>query len=430
MFEREIPYRLIKANFTGFPRMMRVRQLFKNASVSDIEKEVRGRIQNLPLPDITGKKIAISAGSRGVPNFKETLRATGQELKARGAKPFVVPAMGSHGQGTAEGQAEMLAVYGMTEETLDMPIVSSMDTVLLGISESGANVYCDRTAYEADWIVVCGRVKLHTDFRAPIESGLCKMMVVGLGNHEGAVSFHKTGNGDMGSRLQNAAKLFLAKTRVLFAVAMIDNAYHKTKQIEVMLPGDILQREPELLKEATQSMPRLFISEIDTLVVDWFGKEISGAGMDPNVTGRFLFAPHLRNPGYPHVKKIAVLRLTEASHGNAAGLGIVDYVSRKFAQALDLGATYTNSLTSALGLGKIPMVMNNDLDTIYAAASGCGKTRVEDVRIVRIKNTLELSHILISENLRQEVEGRVDMKIEDTPKPFPFDAGGNLADIA
>lgn len=429
MFEKETPYRLIKANFTGFPRMTRVRQLFEDVFVSDVEEEVRARIRGLPLPDLTGKKIAITAGSRGIPNVREAIRATGQELKARGANPFVVPAMGSHGHGTAEGQAEVLAAYGMTEKTLKMPIVSSMDTVRLGTSENGTAVFCDRTAHEADGIVVCGRVKPHTDFRAPIESGLCKMMVVGLGNHEGAVSFHKTGTGDMGSRLQNAAKLFLAETKVLFAVSLIDNAYHKTKKIEALMPRDILSREPDLLAEAARSMPRLLLREIDTLVVDWFGKEISGAGMDPNVTGRFLFAPHLRDPNYPHVKKIAALRLTEASHGNAAGLGIADYISRKFARALDLGVTYTNSLTSPLGLGKIPMVMNNDLDAIYAAASSCGKAEIGDVRIVRIRNTLELEHILVSENVLPEVAGRTDMEAVGAPEPFPFGRSGDLSDL-
>ena len=430
MFEKEIPYQLIKTNFTGFPRMVRVKQLFEDIFVEDVEGETRAQVQKLPLPDLAGKKIAITAGSRGIPNFKETIYAVGCELKARGANPFVVPAMGSHGCGMAEGQVEVLATYGMTEDSLEMPLVSSMDTVLLGTSENGANVYCDKTAYEADGIVVCGRVKPHTDFRAPIESGLCKMMVVGLGNHKGAVSFHKTGEGDLGTRLQNAAKLFLAKTKILFAVGLIDNAYHKTKKIEALMPGDILSREPELLAEAAQSMSRLLLREIDTLVVDWFGKEISGAGMDPNVTGRFLFAPHLHDPNYPHAKKIAVLRLTEASHGNAAGLGIVDYVSRKFAQELDLGVTYTNSLTSTLSLAKIPMVMNNDFDTVYAAASACGKAEIKDVRIVRIENTLELEHILVSENFLPEIAKRVDMQVEGEPEEFPFDDDNNLNGLA
>ncbi len=428
MFEKEIPYQLIKANFTGFPRMVRVKQRFQDTCIADIEKEVFAQIQKLPLPDdLASKRIAITAGSRGIPNFRETITAIGRALKKRGAIPFVVPAMGSHGCGTAEGQTEVLATYGMTEETLEMPIVSSMETVLLGISESGAKVYCDKTAYEADGIVVCGRVKPHTDFRAPIESGLCKMMVVGLGNHQGAVSFHKTGEGDMGTRLQNAARLFLSKTKVLFAMALIDNAYHKTKRLEAVMPENILVREPELLIEAAQSMSRLLLHDIDTLVVDCFGKEISGAGMDPNITGRFLFAPHLRDPNYPHVKKIAVLRLTEASHGNAAGLGIIDYVSRKFAQALDLGVTYTNSLSSTLSLGKIPMVMNNDVDTIYAAASACGKGEIKDVRIVRIENTLELEHILVSENLLPEITERTDMELMGEPEEIAFDGQATWA---
>lgn len=429
MFEKEIPYQLIKDNFSGFPRMIRVQQLFESGHIEDIQKEVHEQILKLPLPNLAGKKIAITAGSRGIPNFKETIHAIGRELRARGAFPFVVPAMGSHGYGNAEGQSEVLATYGMTEETLAMPIISSMDTILLGTSESGAEIYCDKAAYNADGIVICGRVKPHTDFRAPIESGLCKMMVVGLGNHKGAVSFHKTGEGDMGTRLQNAAKLFLAQGKVLFAMALIDNAHHKTLKLEAVMPGKILSREPELLVEATRAMPKILLRDIDTLIVDWFGKEISGAGMDPNVTGRFLFAPHLSDPNYPHVKKIAALRLTEASRGNAAGLGIVDYISREFAKDIDLGVTYTNSLSSTLSLGKIPMVMNSDLDTIYAATSTCGKREIKDVKIIRIRNTLELDQLLVSENFLPEITQREDMKIIGDPEDISFDTYGNLSDL-
>jgi len=429
IFEKEIPYQLIKANFTGFPRMVRVKQTFPDFFVADIENEVRAQIQKLPLPHLNGKKIAITAGSRGIPNFKETIIAIGHELRARGAHPFVVTAMGSHGNASAEGQREVLVSYGMTEKTLGMPVVASMETVAIGTSESDSVVYCDKAAFEADWIVICGRVKPHTDFRGPIESGLCKMMVVGLGNHKGALSFHKSGKGDMGTRLRSAARFFLAHVNVLFSVALIDNAHHKTARVEAVSPENILSREPELLKEAARLMPSIFLREIDTLIVDWYGKEISGAGMDPNVTGRPLYAPHLRDPNYPHVNKIAALRLTEASHGNAAGISLVDYISRKLAQSLDLGATYTNSLTSTLGLGKIPMVMNHDLDTIYAAAAACARPDITDVRIVRIKNTLELENILVSENCLSEISGRCDVEIDGEPEKFSFNADNNLVDL-
>ena len=339
--------------------------------------------------------------------------------------------MGSHGGGTAEGQIEVLASLGMTDESLEMPIAAAMDTVVLGRSPEGVEVNCDVNAYGADYIVVCGRVKPHTDFRGPVESGLCKMMVVGLGKHRGAVSFHKTGGiFGMSERLQSSAKIFLEKTRVLFAMALIDNAYHQTKRLEAVMPEDVLAREPELLKEAAAAMPKIAFEDIDTLVVDQYGKEISGAGMDPNITGRFLFAPEKHMEGYPHTKKIAILRMTEMSHGNAAGLGIADFVCRKFAQELDLGATYTNSLSSPLCMAKIPMVMNNDLDTIYAAASACGKTEIKDVRIVRIHNTLELDHIWVSENYLPEVEKNPALEIVTGPAEMEFGADGNLIDLA
>ena len=429
-FDKEIGYKLIKTNFTGFPRMIKVEQKFPRDHIADIDLAVRDEMAKLPLPDLKGKRIAVTAGSRGIPNFMECCRAIGRELRARGAEPFVVPAMGSHGGGTAAGQIEVLAALGMTEETLEMPIVAAMDTVVLGRSPEGVEVNCDANAYGADHIVVCGRVKPHTDFRGPIESGLCKMMIVGLGKHRGAVSFHKTGGiFGMSERLQSSAKIFLEKTGVLFAMALIDNAYHQTKRIEAVMPCDILTREAELLKESAAAMPKIAFEDIDTLVVDQYGKEISGAGMDPNITGRFLFAPEMRAAGYPHPKKIAVLRLTEMSHGNAAGLGIADFVCRRFAEELDLAATYTNSLSSPLCMAKIPMVMNNDLDTIYAAASACGKTEMKDVRIVRIHNTLELDHIWVSESYLPEIEANPNLTIIDGPAEMTFGADGNLADL-
>lgn len=429
-FDKEISYKLIKTNFTGFPRMIKLEQKFPDAHIDDIDLAVREEIEKLPLPNLEGKRIAITAGSRGIPNFMECCRAIGRELRARGADTFVVPAMGSHGGGTAEGQIGVLAALNMTEKTLEMPIVATMDTVVLGRSPEGVEVNCDANAYSADYIVVCGRVKPHTDFRGPIESGLCKMMIVGLGKHRGAVSFHKTGGiFGMSERLQSSAKIFLEKTNVLFAMAMIDNAYHQTKRVEAVMPQDVLTRETELLKEAAAAMPKIAFTDIDTLVVDQYGKEISGAGMDPNITGRFLFAPEMKAEGYPHPKKIAALRLTEMSHGNAAGLGIADFICRRFAEELDLAATYTNSLSSPLCMAKIPMVMNNDLDTIYAAASACGKTDIKDVRIVRIHNTLELEHIWVSENYMREIEANPSLKIISGPAEMEFGANYNLTDL-
>lgn len=427
--EEDIPYQLLKPNFKGFPAMAKIEQIFPAEYICDVEKAIHNEISHLSLQNIQGARIAITAGSRGIPNFAEIVRAIGKELRILGAIPFIVPAMGSHGNGDPIDQVAVLESYGITELNMDMQILSSMETVNLGLSDSGSEVFCDKIAYEADGIVVCGRVKPHTDFRGPIESGLCKMMTVGLGNHFGAISFHKTGSGDMSLRLQNAAKLFLAKTKVLFGVALIDNAYHQTKHIEVVVPENFLKREPELLIEAAKCMPKILIKDIDVLLVDWYGKEISGAGMDPNVTGRFLFAPHLTYPNHPNVKKIAVMRLTEASHGNAAGLGIADYISKKFAQKLDLGITYTNSLSSTLSLGKIPMIMNNDLDTIYAASSACGKADIKDIKIVRIKNTIELEHMWVSENYLGELISRKDIRIAEDPLPFAFDNSNNLLDL-
>ncbi|MDR1579247.1 MAG: nickel-dependent lactate racemase [Synergistaceae bacterium] len=429
-FQDVIPYRLAKPDFAGFPKMTRVRQNFTDVFIDDIEERVHEEITRLALPELTGKKIAITAGSRGIPNITRILKAVGGELKALGAAPFVVPAMGGHGNATAQGQLSLLREYGITEETVDMPLRSSMDTVLLGNSENGAAVYCDRNAYEADWIVVCGRVKPHTDFRWEIESGMCKMMVVGLGKYDGATAFHKTGTGEMGERLVNAARVFITKAKVLCGMAVIDNPYHKTHSIEAVKPENIIAREPELLREATKAMSKILLEEADVLVVDYFGKEISGSGMDPNVTGRFFHSPDVFYPNYPRIKKISVLRITRASHGNAAGIGVADFISRKAAQSIDLASVYTNCLTSRYSIGgKLPMVMNNDFDAIYAAASSSGAHSVKDARIIRIKNTLALDNIWVSENMSSEVKGNGALEIEGEPSEILFDSGNDISGL-
>jgi hypothetical protein len=234
----------------------------------------------------------------------------------------------------------------------------------------------------------------------------------------------------MGERLVNAARVFIAKANVLFGLAIIDNPYHKTRNIEAVKPEKFIEREPELLQEATRAMPKILLEEVDVLVVDYFGKEISGCGMDPNITGRFLYSPDVFYPNYPQVKKISVLRITKASHGNAAGIGVADFISRKAAQSIDLASVYTNCLTSRYSIGgKLPMVMNNDFDAIYAAASSSGVSNVKDVRIVRIKNTLELDSIWVSENMSSEVKNSGALEIEETPSEILFDSDNNISDL-
>lgn len=425
-----IPYHLAKSGEVKFPRMAEVEQSFPDIHVDDIRGAVRDALASVSMPDIKGKSIALTAGSRGIPNIAEIIGAVGEELYERGARPFVIPAMGSHGNATAEGQVELLASLGVTEEAVGMPIRASMETVELGITENGVRVFCDRIAYDADYIVPCGRVKAHTDFRGKVESGLCKMITVGLGKYDGATAFHKTGTGEMGERLFNAARLSLSKLNILCCVAIIDNAHHMTKRIEAVRKEDVLMREPELLKEANGSMARVLIDEVDVLIVDRFGKEISGCGMDPNITGRFLYAPDSHFDGTLRATKIVTMRLTEDSHGNASGVGGADFIPLKFAREIDLSKVYTNCLTSRNSLGgKIPMVMNSDLDTIYAAASSCGARSVQDVRIVRIKDTLDLGRIMVSENMLPEIAGRSDMKVVSEPRELAFDENGDLRDL-
>lgn len=421
----EIDYIFDRQGFDVFPKMLEIEQEFPSISVEDIELCVHNETQkiHLYLPNLNNKKIAISVGSRGIPNISKIIFALGKELRSLGAKPFAVPAMGSHGGATLTGQIDILNSCGINEKSINMPIVPCIETIRLGRSVDGADIYCDKNAFEADAIVVCGRIKSHTDFNGCVESGLCKMMLVGLGKREGAVSFHKFSDNNKSKVLINGTKLFLNNTKVIFALAIIDNPHNQTALIEVLLPQNILKREPELLLVAKQLMPRINVSNIDLLIIDWCGKNISGAGADPNVTGRF---PSCNGKSFSVTgpKVIVALRMTKESQGNAVGLGAIDFVSKSFIEEVDLSATYSNALSS-MSLSKIPMIMNNDLDAISVAAIYTGKKKFSDVRTVRIKNTLDLERIWISENIIPEVS---NIYVKNY-KNFQFLPDHNLSDL-
>ena len=407
--------------------MVKVRQRFARPRIPDVGAAVRAALQQCPsLAEVgQGQRIAITAGSRGISNIIETLRTVVEVMKERGAEPFIIPAMGSHGGATGEGQLAVLASLGITMESMGVPIRSSMETVTVGATDSGIPVCMDRLATAcADATIVINRVKAHTSFRGPYESGMAKMIAIGLGKQQGAEACHATGLGNMSKRIETIARVALTNSNILMGIALIENAYDETCHVEALAAGDIMDNEPRLLDMANANMPRILLPHYDVLIVDEMGKNISGTGMDANILGRFT------SDGIPDrhtMQRIAVLDLTEESHGNGHGMGLADVCTRRLFDKLDLEQTYPNPLTARVPLSvKIPMIMKNDLQAIQAAIKTCWDVPVEAVHVVRIKNTLQMEEIQISESLRKEVENQPQMEIVEDAKPMIFDAEGNL----
>ncbi len=371
-----------------------------------------------------GDRVAITAGSRGITGLPLVLKTIASEIRKAGGEPFLFPAMGSHGGATAEGQRDMLAGMGITEETVGAPIRASMETVEIGVSSNGFPVHLDRFAAEADGIVVVNRIKPHVAFRGPCESGLMKMIVIGMGKQKGADTCHELGFGTMAENLQTMGRVTLAKAKVLCGVALLENAYHETARVEV-LPGDeIPVREPALLEEAWRLYPRLYFDRLDVLIIDEIGKDISGTGFDTNVVGRY-HTPYVS--GGPTITRIACLDITARSHGNANGLGILDFTTRRAFDKFDFDNTYPNSLTSTVPTSvKIPMVLKSDRQAIQAAIKTCNILKKAEVRLARIRNTVALDEIAVSENLLAEVRANARLAVAGEPFALGFDANGNL----
>jgi hypothetical protein len=371
-----------------------------------------------------GDRVAITAGSRGITGLPLVLKTVASEVRKAGGEPFLFPAMGSHGGATAEGQRDMLAGMGITEETIGAPIRASMETVEIGVSSNGFPVHLDRFAAEADGIVVVNRIKPHVAFRGPCESGLMKMIVIGMGKQKGADICHELGFGTMAENLQTMGRVTLARARVLCGVALLENAYHETARVEVIARDEIPVREPALLEEAWRLYPRLYFDRLDVLIIDEIGKDISGTGFDTNVVGRY-HTPYVS--GGPTISRIACLDITERSHGNANGLGILDFTTRRAFDKFDFDNTYPNSLTSTVPTSvKIPMVLKSDRQAIQAAIKTCNILKKAEVRLARIRNTVALDEIAVSENLLAEVRANPRLTVAGEPFALGFDANGNL----
>lgn len=415
----------------SLPKIARVKCEFDKSEIHDVSATL---LQELHHPEISrcirpGMKVAVAVGSRGLASLEDLVKTLVNRLKEQGAEPFIVPAMGSHGGATAEGQREILASLGITEAVMGCPIRSSMETVTLGtvrIPELNreTETYMDRYAYEADGIIPVARVKAHPAFQDEIESGMCKMLVVGLGKQQGAQAYHTTANGRMGRVVNAVAAHHLKKCRVLFAVGTVENAYDRVCRLRAVLAKDMLQTDKELLVEAKRRMGRLPFDCLDALIVHQMGKDISGEGLDPTITGKRAAGPV---PGGPQITKIGVLGLTQASDGNVVGIGAVDVITERLRSGIDYQISYANALTTGgLHNVRIPMVLANDDEVIRAAVLSSRVPDTRKARMVFIQDTLHLSDIYISESLREEAEadGRISFK-EDFHE-IPFSGSGSL----
>jgi hypothetical protein len=408
------------------PPMARIRQIFPDNGIKDIPAAVRAE---LARPEIRacvpkGARIAITVGSRGIANLSVLVRSLVQEVRAAGGEPFVVPAMASHGGATAEGQREILAGMDVTEEAVGAPIEASMDTVAIGETRDGKTVHLDRVAWEADGIIVFGRVKPHTAFRGPHESGLYKMMAIGMGNQVGAEQVHGEGFGKMAHNVPAYAEVVMAKARILFGVAVVENAFDDTCRVEAVVPDRITERDAALLKEARDLMPTIKLETMDVLVIDQLGKNFSGDGIDPNISGAYI-TPYAS--GGPQVQRYVVLDVSDESHGNVLGAGVCHFSTKRLFDKADFDAYYPNALTSRVVLGaRIPLILANDRLAFQAALYTCVDHDPANPRVVRIPNTSHIGEIMISEAMVPEARDRDDIEILEEPRPLPFDEQGNL----
>ena len=409
------------------PPMYRVRQIFPAEKIQDpaaaLRKELqRDAIQNTVRP---GMRIAVTAGSRGIDNIVLILRETVRFLKENGAEPFIIPAMGSHGGATAEGQVAILESLGITEENTGCPIRATMEVKELTRLSDGTPVHMDRFAYEADGVVVVNRVKPHTGFRGRYESGLFKMMTVGLGKQKGAEMTHGRGRLKMGETIEMCGNAYLEHANILFGVATVENSFDKTYKLAALTGDEIRREEPVLLEEARRLLPSLYLQYADVLVVDRMGKNISGTGMDTNITRSYTHGYGISREG--RAKRIAVLDLTEESHGSAVGIGQGDVTTQRLVDKMDFNTTYPNLLTSGgTDSAKIPMVLDSQKLAIQAAIKTSVGTNAANVRLIRIPDTLHITEIEISEGFLEQAKNTPGLEILEGPYALSFNEAGDL----
>jgi hypothetical protein len=413
------------------PEMVLLHQRFPRPRVDDVETAVAVALEQAVLTNELrpGARIAIAVGSRGIAEVATIVRVLVASLRRYGVEPFIIPAMGSHGGATAEGQLSVLTSLGVTEANIGAPIISSLEVDQLGALPNGLPVYIDRAANAADGIIVVNRVKPHTDFNAPIESGLSKMVVIGLGKHAGAIAVHLWGVEGLDHYLPEAAKFAVAHARILGGLAIVENAFDEVAEVAIVPPagiGDELERR--LLQRAKKLMPRLPWDNLDVLVIDKMGKNISGAGMDPNIIGRIRNTGE-QKPTAARITNITVHDLTEESHGNAIGLGMADFTTARLQEKLDLQSMYINGLTAgviALDSIKIPIALPTDREAVAAAIRTCGRSDSSQVHLARIESTLKLEYVLASTNSLEHMRAGSEVEVVGSPVSFPLETDGAL----
>ena len=419
---------------TAYPLIFRVRQHFQTPTlpVAEIPATVKAELARLDLARVVrpGQSVAITAGSRGIANIALILKSAVEYFQALGAQPFLVPAMGSHGGGTAEGQRKLIESYGVTEEYGGCPIRSSMQTVIVCQAAEGFPVHFDKFAFGADHVLVVGRIKPHTNFVGDIESGLMKMMLIGLGKHEGAKIYHRAiMNYSFGQIVRSVAREVLARCRVVAGLGIVENAYDQTAKIQAVAPHEFEEREKELLVLAKQWMPRLPFKIADILLIDQIGKNISGSGMDTNVIGRKYNDHAAAEQEWPKIKRIIVRDLTEATHGNATGIGMAEFCRTRCLEKMDVRATRINCLTGGHPTAAmLPLDYPTDRECLDAALPTIGLVEPPQARLMWARNTLDVAEVECSVAYLPEARQRSDLTILTDPRPLPLDEAGNLPD--
>lgn len=391
------------------PKLIKVRQFFNREHIEDIEGKVRTEILRLGISIKSGSEIAIAVGSRGIRNIDRIVKTTVDVIKELGGRPFIVPAMGSHGGATSEGQKRLLEGYGIREDIIGAPILSSMEVVELPSDGLENRVFMDKIAYSADGTIIINRIKPHTDFHGDVESGLLKMCVIGLGKHKQAIEIHRFGTYGLRHLIPPTAKRIIEYGNIIFGIGIVENAYDETMILEAVMPEDFEETDKRLLKIAKENMPSLPVDKLDLLIVDEMGKDISGAGMDTNIIGR-IYIDGEPEPDKPKITRIVVTDLTDKTHGNAIGLGLADFITKRLFSKIDFDATYQNAVTSTFVLrGKIPIIAEDSRTAIEWALRTCGPINIERARVIRIKNTLSLGELYVSESILEEIKDRVEI---------------------
>ena len=413
-----------------YPHMIRVRQTFNDTTLDNVSGEIDTQLANMKLTTAVkpGQTVAVACSSRGIYNYAAVVKAVISYLKQLKLEPFIIPAMGSHGAATAAGQKRVLEHLGIIEKDMGAPIRSSLEVVRIGETEDHLPVYLDKLASKADHIVLINRIKKHTEFEHEFESGLLKMMAIGLGKQEGAAAYHEAMMTFGYPRvILTVARKIIQATNVLFGLGVVENGYGQTALIGICGSDDILEMEKRLFKNARRFAPALPFDEADIIIIDEMGKDISGTGFDTKVVGRIGLPLVAAEPKSPKIKRIVVCDLTEGSEGNAVGVGIVDIITQRLLDKIDMEALNINTITGVCPeMGKIPLTMKNDREAVEIAIKSVGLIPKDQLKVMRIKNTARLSEVDVSEAYQEELAKRSDLEVVMGKRAMGFDTDGNL----